>query len=315
MIAGVVPDSLLRWTAVPFFLLLLLLAPQAGFGQFTDPHNYDNAPVSTNQIELAYAYTHANASIDTSLVIEGAKFNLNQGSVTYTRYFGLAHRLVWAEASLPIANLSGSISGTNINGSATGVGDSSYAVGVLLRGGPALSVAEFADYKPTTIVGVSLSMAAPTGSYDHNKLLNLGTDRWSFKPEVALSRPFGPEQKWQLDAYANAFFFTDNSSYHGIDILRQEPLPGVEGHISYFFIDSAWVSVDTRYSFRGSTFVNGVNQNNAQQNFILGSELNLSLNVQNSIVLEFAKAVVHQNGPALTGFAVKYSYSWGKGYK
>jgi hypothetical protein len=79
-------------------------------------------------------------------------------------------------------------------------------------------------------------------------------------------------------------------------------------------INSLWASLDTRYSFRGSTLVNGVNQNNAQQNFILGSEVNLSLSPRNSVVFEFEKALVHKNGPALTGFAVKYNFTWGKGY-
>jgi hypothetical protein len=76
-----------------------------------------------------------------------------------------------------------------------------------------------------------------------------------------------------------------------------------------------WASVDTRYSFRATTFVNSVDQNNPQQNFILGSEINLSINSRNSLLFEFAKALVHQNGPALVGLSVKYDYTWGKGYK
>jgi hypothetical protein len=227
---------------------------------------------------------------------------------------GFVHRLVWVEASVPLAGLGGSVSGTIIQGSTTGVGDSSYTLAMLLKGGAAISVEQFADYKPTTTVGISLTISAPTGPYNPNQLLNLGSDRWSFKPEIALSHPFGPEQKWQLDAYGNAYFFTDNTSYHGVEILRQQPLPGIEGHISYSLINSLWASLDTRYSFRGSTLVNGVNQNNAQQNFILGSEVNLSLSPRNSVVFEFEKALVHKNGPALTGFAVKYNFTWGKGY-
>ena len=92
-------------------------------------------------------------------------------------------------------------------------------------------------------------------------------------------------------------------------------LPGLEGHISYSSTSSLWASLGTRYSFRGDTFVNGMNQNVTQENFTLGSEVSLSLNPHNSLVFEFAKALVHQNGPAFTGFAVKYIYSWGKGYR
>jgi hypothetical protein len=214
-----------------------------------------------------------------------------------------------------VADLSGSISGTNIQGSITGSGDSSYAVEELRKGGPALRADQFADYKPTTTVGVSLTISAPTGQYNPNKLLNLGSDRWSFKPEMAVSHPFGSEQKWQCDVYGHAYSFTDNTSYREREILRQEPLPGLEGHISYLFVPHAWASIDALYSFRGATVINGVDQNNPQRNFTLGSAVNVSLNPRNSLVIQFAKALVHQNGPALTGFAVKYTYSWGKGYR
>jgi hypothetical protein len=297
------------------FALGILHKTDQARAQFTDAHTYDNTPVGINQLELGYAYVHANASIDTSLVIAGAKFNLNQGTIDYTRYFGLLHRLTWVEAGIPIAGLGGSITDTNIRGSTSGAGDSSYALAMLLKGGPALSVAQFETYKPTTTLGVSLTITAPTGLYHPNKILNLGSDRWSFKPEIALSHPFGAEQKWQIDAYFNGYFYTDNTSYHATTILRQQPLPGFEGHISYAFNDSLWVSLDTRYSFRGTTLVNGVDQNNPQQNFILGSEMNVSINSRNSLLFEFAKALVHQNGPALVGFSVKYDYTWGRGYR
>lgn len=289
--------------------------PGQAWAQFTDAHSYDNTPVGTNQVELAYSYVHANASLDTALIITGAKLNLNQGTISYARYFGLFDRTMWVEAGVPIAGLIGSVSGTRIQGSITGAGDSSYQAAMLLKGGPALTVEQFENYKPTTILGVSFTVTAPSGQYNANKILNLGSDRWLFKPEFALSQPFGPEQKWQLDAYANAYFYTDNTSYRGREILHQQPLPGFEGHLSYSFNDSVWVSLDTRYSFRAITFVNGIDQNNGQQNFILGSEMNVSINPRNSLLFEFGKALVHQNGPALTGFAVKYDYVWGKGYR
>ena len=302
-----------------FLFSLLILStlglPKRALAQFTDAHNYDNTPAGINQIELSYAYAHANTSIDSSLVIEGAKLNIYQGSISYTRYFGLANHLTWVSAGVPIAGLIGEVTGTSIRGSVTGAGDSSYQIGALLKGGPALSSSQFENYKPTTILGVSLSMTAPTGLYRSTKVLNLGADRWSFKPEIALSHPFGPQQKWQVDAYANAYFFTHNTSYQGNEILRQEPLPGFEGHISYSLNDKLWVSADTRYSFRGSTSVNGVDQSNPQRNFTLGTEVNVNINSRNSLLFEFARALVHQNGPALLGFAVKYDYTWGKGYK
>ena len=304
-----------RHLHVVCFLLAVSGLPWPACAQFTDPRNYENSPVGVNQLELGYAYARSDTSIDPSIVIGGARLNLNQGTIGYMRYFGFFHRMAWIESSIPIAGLNGSISGINVSGASTGAGDSNYGIAMLLKGGPALSVEEFKDYKPTTTLGVSLTVTAPTGLYGPDKILNLGSARWSFNPEIAVSYPFGPEQKWALDAYANAAFYTDNTSYRGREILGQEALPGFEGHISYSFLDNLLVSLDTRYSFRGDTFINGQNQNDTQRNFILGSEVIVSLNARNSLSLTLAKAFVHQNGPSVTDLSVKYEYFWGKGYR
>lgn len=297
------------------FVLAVLFVPDEACGQFTDPRNYENSPIDLNQLELSYAHTHANASIDTSLIVAGAKFNLNQGTIDYTRYFGLFNRLMWAEAGVPVAGVGGSVAGTNIQGSTTGAGDSSYQLAMLLKGGPALTVAQFESYKPTTTVGLSLTVTAPTGLYHSNKILNLGSDRWSFMPEIGLTQPFGRGQKWEFDSYFNVAFYSDNTSYRGKEVLSQHPLPGCEAHISYSFSDRVWASLDTRYAFHGVTFLNGVDQSDSQRNFILGSELNVSLNPRNLLTFVFAKALVHENGSALVGFSVRYDYTWGKGYR
>ena len=143
-------------------------------------------------------------------------------------------------------------------------------------------------------------------------MLNLGTHRWSFKPEIGVAYPFGVEQKWEVDGYINAFFFTDNTAYHGVEVLRQEPLLGVEGHLSYSATKSVWASLDTRYAFRGETVLDGLAQNNSQQDLIVGAEVHWLPNSHNSLGLVFAKALVHRSAPDYTGVVVKYAYSWGK---
>jgi hypothetical protein len=298
-------------------LVLLTIAavhqPDRVYAQFSDPRTYENAPAGTNQIELGYAFARGDASIDTSVIVTGAQLDLQQGLVDYTRYFGWFHRLAWVEAGVPVASLTGSISGTNVRRSTAGAGDSSYAFGMLLKGGPALNASQFADFKAGTTLGVSFTATAPTGSYDAGRVLNLGADRWSLKPEIGLSHPFGPDGKWVVDTYANVYFYTDNTSYHGVEILRQEPLPGLEGHISYSFNDKVWTSLDSRYSFRAATVVNGVNQDNPQQNFVLGTETNVSLTVRSSLVVAAGKSLVHRNGPSVTAISVRYDYTWGTG--
>jgi hypothetical protein len=53
------------------FALAILCFPDQVYAQFAEARHYVNAPVGVNQLELAYAYAHSNASIDTELVVAG----------------------------------------------------------------------------------------------------------------------------------------------------------------------------------------------------------------------------------------------------
>ncbi|HXX85586.1 MAG TPA: transporter [Casimicrobiaceae bacterium] len=289
--------------------------PGVLYAQFTDPRTYTVGPVGLNDLEFDYTYARANASIDTSVVVGSATLELNKGDLSYTHNFSVLGHFAWVNATVPYASLRGYVAESNISGSTTGPGDSSLELAGILMGGKALSAPELATHEQTTSVGISLTVPVPTGEYNADKVLNVGTHRWSFKPEVGISYPFGPEQKWEVDGYVNALFFTDNTAYHGVEVLRQEPLPGVEGHISYTFTHSLWASLDTRYAFRGETVVDGLAQNNSQEGLIVGAEAHWLPNSRNSLGLVFAKALVHTNAPNYTGVVLKYVYSWGKDYK
>jgi len=286
--------------------------PCAVYGQFTDPRTYANTPVGINQLELDYAHATADDSIDTSLVIGGSHLEVNEATVAYTRTFDIMRHLAWIKASVPFAHVSGSVAG--LSRSVAGAGDASLQLTTLLLGGSALSVADFEKYEPTTTVGVSLTVSGPSGQYNPDRILNLGSDRWSFKPEIGISHPFGPDQKWVVDGCFYSYFFTDNTEYHGKEILRQEPLTGIEAHVSYNITPDLWTSLDASYAFRGTTFVDGVDQNDAQKNLTVGTETYWALNSRHSIAFLFAKSVVHENAPNFTQVALKYFYSWGPGY-
>jgi len=75
-----------------------------------------------------------------------------------------------------------------------------------------LSLRELAAYKQNLIVGASLQVSAPLGQYDSEKLVNIGTNRWSFKPELGVSKARGP---LVLDLSLAAILFTDNDNFLG----------------------------------------------------------------------------------------------------
>ena len=71
-----------------------------------------------------------------------------------------------------------------------------------LLGAPALTAAEFKDYRQDLILGASLRIIAPLGQYDGDKLVNIGTNRWSFKPEIGCSKAFG---RWTVECARRHF--------------------------------------------------------------------------------------------------------------
>jgi len=154
--------------AMRLFLAIAAIAissfPRPLCGQFTDPRTYTPGPVDVNDLEFDYTHARQNASIDTSLVVGSENLELNKGDLSYTHNFGLLGHFACANATVPYASLSGYISESNISGSSTGFGDSSFELAGLLKGGEALSAAELAMRERTTSVGVSLTVTVPTVS-------------------------------------------------------------------------------------------------------------------------------------------------------
>jgi len=106
----------------------------------------------------------------------------------------------------------------------------------------------FVKWEQKKLLGVGLKVIAPTGQYDPAKLINWGTNRWSFKPELGYSQAWG---KWVLDAYTGVWFFTKNPefwshnvNYHGTRSQSQNPVAAFEGHLSYDFKPRLWVSLN-----------------------------------------------------------------------
>ena len=66
--------------------------------------------------------------------------------------------------------------------------------------------------------------------YDGTKLINLGTNRWGFKPEVGVAVPKG---RWDIDAYLGVWLFTDNDDFYpGGRTRSQDHVVALQGHAS-----------------------------------------------------------------------------------
>src|SRR5260370_17866115 len=134
---------------------------------------------------------------------------------------------------------------------------------VNLLGAPGLSAKDFASYRQDLIAGVSLQFSAPLGQYDNSKLLNLGNNRWSFKPEFGISKAWGP---WTFEVAPSVTVFSDNTDFFGGNTFSQSPIYAVQGHILYTFQSGIWMALDGIYFAGGRTALNGAKSTNQHAN-------------------------------------------------
>ena len=138
---------------------------------------------------------------------------------------------------------------------------------VFLVGGPAMTPREFKNYRRKTIVAPVLSVSIPTGDYDSEQLINLGSNRWHVTLAVAMSHWIG---NFSVEAYVAVWIFSDNTSFLGDNVLSQDPVGAIQAHLTYTFKPRFWLALGSRRTFRGQTSINGVEGDDPADNSRLG---------------------------------------------
>lgn len=234
-----------RGTAAALLALIVLPVAAVRAQQLT-PNAYAPSPVGVNVAILSDNYSTGAVSVDPSLPVEDLHSTINSLSAGYARTLGWFGRYTNISFVLPYVHgdLHGQYLGEYRAVQPTGFGDPLLRVAVNLYGAPAMTPREFATYHPQTIVGVGLTVLAPYGRYDDTKVINIGSNRWSFKPELGFSRTHG---SWTWEADAGAWFFTDNSDFAGGRTRSQDPIGALQLHATYTFKPQLWLAVDGTY--------------------------------------------------------------------
>ncbi|MEA3097479.1 MAG: hypothetical protein QOF74_1719, partial [Caballeronia mineralivorans] len=240
--------------------------------QEMEPRSYSAVPIGTNFIVMDYARSSGDILFDPSLPVTDLQAKINTYSLGLSHSFGVLGHVASVAIAVPYANanLTGNVEGAPGHAYRSGLGDMRFRLAVNLLGGPALTPEEFARRSPSTILGASVSVVAPTGQYVASRLINVGSNRWSFKPEVGLSQPIG---NWFVEGAAGVWLFTDNTDFFRGRRRSQDPLPVFQWHGGYNWRPGLWLAADVTYFTGGQTSVNGVQDNDVQRNVRYGLTL------------------------------------------
>jgi hypothetical protein len=267
--------------------------------------------VGVNFLIGGYAYTRGGVSFDT-LPITDPKLTTSSAVVGYARALDLWGSSGKFDVIVPYTWLSGSAiyQGDPVRRDVDGFADPLLRVSVNFFGAPALKLPEFRSYRQDLVVGASLQVSVPAGQYDETKLINLGTNRWFFKPEIGVSKALGP---WTLEAKTAVTLFTTNNDFFNGNKRSQDPLYSLQAHAIYNFPSGIWGSVDATYFAGGRTTLNEVLQVDRQQNWRMGATLAFPVDRYNSIKLYASKGVSARTGNSFDLLGIAWQYRWGGG--
>lgn len=287
------------------------LASTAG-AQDIEPRAYSNAPIGVNFLVAGYGYTRGGVSFDSALPVSNPELTTSSAVVGYARVLEFRGQSAKFDFNVPLTALSGSavFNGEPLDRDISGLGDPRFRLSVNFFGAPALSLKEFAGFRQDLIVGASLQVSAPTGQYDDSRLVNLGTNRWSFKPELGVSQALG---RWTLEGTAAVTLYTDNDDFYPGKTRSQDPLYSLQAHVIYSFRSGVWGSLDGTYFAGGRTTLDGTVNNDLQQNWRIGATLAFPVNVRNSIKLYGSSGVSARTGNSFDLLGIAWQYRWGGG--
>src|SRR5271169_153234 len=113
-----------------------------------------------------------------------------------------------------------------------------------------MHVEDFDKYRPRTIVGASLTATAPTGQYDPNRLINVGTNRWALKPELGISHFVGKD----FEGAFGVWFYVKNADFYGNSVRTQDPLGSIQAHVVRLLPHRTWAALDGTFYLGGRTY-------------------------------------------------------------
>ncbi len=291
-------------------LAAVLLGAPLG-AQELEPRALVNAPVGAHFVVVSTGYSRGNLLFDPAVPIEDARgdvWSAAGGLVRAIDVGGLSGK-IGLVVPFATGTWKGTLSGADTSTSRTGFADPQVQLAVNFIGAPALTLTEFRGYRQKTVVGAQLTVSVPLGQYYPDRLINLGSNRWAFRPRLGVSQVVG--RRWALETYAGAWLYTTNRDYFGGLVFEQDPFFDVQVHAIYIIrVPDIWMAGSAGYGWGGAATIDGVPKN-ALENVRASGVLRLPLARGHGLKLAYINGLTTRQGGDFDTFQVAYQYSFG----
>jgi hypothetical protein len=285
---------------------------QVSAAQELEPGAYAVAPVGVNVFILSNTFNVGDVAFDPAAPFDDGRSEINTTVLGYGRTLNVWGRSAQASLAVPLTagHVEATVLGTPAAVTRIGIADPRLRFAVNLYGAPAMDLQTFASTRPKRLVGASLTIGAPLGSYSSEQLVNLGTRRWAFKPEVGLSQIFG---RWIVDTFAGVWLFTTNNHFYGGTSRSQAPIASLQFHVHYAVTRRLIVSGNANFYEGGRTTIDGRENVDLQRNSRVGATLVRPLTGGRTLRVAFSRGARTTVGADFTSVSFAFQKSWGAG--
>lgn len=277
----IVGCTLLLWPALPTV------------AQELEPQRWRHLPIDTNFVNIAYIHNNSDIAFEPALRIEDATMSLDTWALGYTRTFELFAKTAQVQVIQPWqdGDWTGTVNGQPAAISREGLADTQLRFAIDLLGAPPMKVKEYAAYQaspePKTILGVALGIQLPTGEYFDDKLINLGTNVYTFRPEIGFVHE---RDRWSFETSGSVSITTDNDDFFNGNRLEQDPSYFIQTNVLYRFAPGIWAAGGVAYASGAETTVNGISNDDRKENILWGLAAGYSFTPWLGLKLQYVKS-------------------------
>ena len=296
----------MRCVQLPLFGLLVAFFSPALPAQELEPRSFTNVPIDQTFMAVVVGRSEGDLSPTPTSPLQDAELRIDLGAVAFSRTFAFAGDSAKADMVVGRTCYEGSaiFRGEFVEGRRCEYIDPGFKFTWNFYGAPATPIEEIGRLEQGLVVGASLAVTAPWGTYDSSNLINAGANRWRVKPQVGMSKRTG---RWLWELKAGASLFEDNDDFFNGILVEQDPLYSVSAHLIYNF-SRGWLSVDANFFSGGRTTKDGVKQDDRQENSRFGVTWSRPVSTHHVIKLFANTGVITRVGNDFDSYGIGWLY-------
>ena len=260
------------------------------FAQDLEPRRWTPIPLGLSVIGIGVAHTSGDIIFDPVMLVDNAELDLDVLGVSYVTSFKFFNKLARFDFTIPLATgkWQGLLNGEQTKLTREGLLDPKVRLSINLIGTPASNAKEMQHYlinrKSNTVVGAAIELSLPLGEYYSDKLINLGENRFSIRPQIGIVHKNG---NWSYELTGSVFIYTDNDDFYQKQRRKQKPLYAIQSHLIYNFDAGKWISLSAGYGLGGQSKVGNTYKNDKKHTVLSSLSFGMPLSSSQSVKIGY----------------------------